>query len=257
MRWSPPPTARCSGLSVRVVHDGVWGFASDIALTTATAARIAERAVATAKVSRPLTPASVVLADEPAYPDATWVSAYEVDPFEVDEADKVGRMLQLNEALLDSPGISHANAMLAYVCENKFFANLAGTSTTQQRVRIQAHLTAVSVGDARLHDHAHPRPADRPRLGVPDRNRLGLRRRSGRDRRAACRTGRRAIGRGRPLRPGHRTVQPVPDHPRVDRPRHRAGPGAGLRGGVRGHVIRHVRPARLAHLRKSGDERDR
>ena len=37
--------------------------------------------------------------------------------------------------------------MLAYVCENKFFANLAGTSTTQQRVRIQAHLTAVSVGD--------------------------------------------------------------------------------------------------------------
>ena len=135
------------GLSVRVVHDGVWGFAGDIALTSASAARLAERAVATAKVSRPLTPASVVLADEPAYPDATWVSAYEIDPFEVDEADKVGRMLQLNEVLLDSPGISHANAMLAYVSENKFFANLAGTSTTQQRVRIQAHLTAVSVGD--------------------------------------------------------------------------------------------------------------
>ena len=135
------------GLSVRVVHDGVWGFAGDIALSSASAARLAERAVATAKVSRPLTPASVVLAEEPAYPDASWVSAYEVDPFEVDEADKVGRLLQLNEVLLASPGVSHANAMLAYVKENKFFANLAGTSTTQQRVRIQAHLTAVSVGD--------------------------------------------------------------------------------------------------------------
>ena len=37
-----------------------------------------------------------------------------------------------------------------------------------------------------------------------------------------------------PLRPGHRPVEPVADHPRVDRPRHRAGPGARLRGGYAG-----------------------
>ena len=135
------------GLSVRVVHDGVWGFAADIALTADGAARLAERAVATARVSRPLTPASVVLAEEETYPDATWVSAYEVDPFAVDEGEKVGRMLALNEVLLASPGVSHATAHLGYVAENKYFANLAGTATTQQRMRIQAQLTAVSVGD--------------------------------------------------------------------------------------------------------------
>jgi TldD protein len=135
------------GLSVRVVHDGVWGFAADIALTTDCAARLAARAVATAQVSRPLTPTSVELADEPLYPGVTWVSAYEVNPFDVDEADKVGRMLQLNEVLLAAPGVRHANAILAYVQENKFFANLAGTSVTQQRVRIQAQLTAVNVGE--------------------------------------------------------------------------------------------------------------
>ncbi len=39
-----------------------------------------------------------------------------------------------------------------------------------------------------------------------------------------------------PLRPGHRPVQPVADHPRVDRARHRTRPGAGLRGGLRRHV---------------------
>ena len=81
--------SRVLGLSVRVVHNGVWGFAADIALTTDSAARLAERAVATAQVSRPLTPTSVELADEPVYADATWVSAYEVNPFDVDEADKV------------------------------------------------------------------------------------------------------------------------------------------------------------------------
>jgi TldD protein len=135
------------GLSVRVVHNGVWGFAADITLSADSAARLAERAVATAKVSRPLTPALVELADENVYANAVWVSAYEVDPFEVDEATKTGRILALNERLLAAPGVSHANAMLGYVHENKYFANLAGTSTTQQRVRIQTHLTAVSVGD--------------------------------------------------------------------------------------------------------------
>ena len=94
------------GLSVRVVHNGVWGFASDITLSPDSAARLAERAVATAKVSRPLTPASVELADEEVYSDAGWVSAYEVDPFDVDEATKTGRMLGLNEALLAAPGVS-------------------------------------------------------------------------------------------------------------------------------------------------------
>src|SRR5215210_1443284 len=135
------------GLSVRVVHNGVWGFASDITLSTDSAARLVERAVATARVSRPLTPASVELADEDIYADASWVSDYQIDPFAVDEADKIGRILQLNEALLDSPHVNHATAMLAYVCENKYFASLAGTTTTQQRIRIQAHLTAVNVGD--------------------------------------------------------------------------------------------------------------
>ena len=135
------------GLSVRVVHNGVWGFASGITLATEAAARLADRAVATAKVSRPLTPASVELVGEEVYPDAVWLSAYEVDPFEVDEATKTSRLLGLNETLLAAPGVNHAKAMLGYVHENKYFANLAGTSTTQQRVRIQANLTAVSVGD--------------------------------------------------------------------------------------------------------------
>ena len=135
------------GVSVRVVHNGVWGFAADITLSPDSAARLAERAVATAKVSRPLTPSSVELSDENLYADATWVSAYDVDPFEIDEATKTGRVLGLNEALLAGSGVTHANASLGYVHENKFFANLAGTNTTQQRVRIQVQLTAVNVGD--------------------------------------------------------------------------------------------------------------
>ena len=135
------------GLSVRVVHEGVWGFASDLGLSVGTAVRLVDRAVATARVSRPLTPDRVELADEPVHADATWVSAYDLDPMTVDEAERQGRMLELSEVLLRAPGVTHSSATLHWVHENKFFANLAGTTTTQQRVRISPQLTAVSVGE--------------------------------------------------------------------------------------------------------------
>ena len=139
--------ARGLGLSVRVVHDGVWGFAAGISLTSDTAAALADRAVAAARVSRPLTPHGVELADEPVYADAEWVSSYEVNPFDVPDAERSERMLELIERLLDADGISHTSAGLDLVQENKFFANLAGTTTTQQRIRLLPRLTAIAVSD--------------------------------------------------------------------------------------------------------------
>ena len=83
--------------------------------------------VATAKVSRPLTPDTVVLSPEPTYPDATWVSSYEVNPFEVDESEKQGRILDLSDRAAPRSGVNHTSAVLWSVQENKYFANLAGT----------------------------------------------------------------------------------------------------------------------------------
>jgi TldD protein len=136
------------GLSVRVVHDGVWGFAAGITLTAESAATLVDRAVATARVSRPLTPDRVDLADEPVYADAEWVSAYDLNPFHVPDADRSARMLELSGRLLDAPGVSHTSASLTLVQENTFFANLSGTRTQQQRVRLLPSVTAVSVSDA-------------------------------------------------------------------------------------------------------------
>ena len=135
------------GLSVRVLHEGVWGFAAGITLTADAAARLADRAVATALVSQPLTPVRIELADEPVYADETWASAYELNPFDVPEADRHGRMLELIDRLLAADAVSHTTADLAFVQENKFFANLAGSTIIQQRVRILPHFTAVNVSD--------------------------------------------------------------------------------------------------------------
>jgi TldD protein len=133
------------GLAVRVVYDGAWGFASGITRTAGAAAELADQAVATAKLSRVLSAEPVELAPEQVYRDVTWVSSYEIDPFLVPEADRVGRLTELSERLLAADGVDHVDASLMHVLENKFYADTAGTMTTQQRVRIHPEFTAVNV----------------------------------------------------------------------------------------------------------------
>ncbi|HVU90682.1 MAG TPA: TldD/PmbA family protein, partial [Jatrophihabitans sp.] len=85
------------------------------------------------------------LAPEPVYRDVTWVSDYELDPFLVPEADRVARLAELSERLLAADGVDHVDASLMQVLENEFYADTAGTMTTQQRVRIHPEFTAVNV----------------------------------------------------------------------------------------------------------------
>ncbi|KOT98688.1 peptidase C69 [Streptomyces rimosus subsp. pseudoverticillatus] len=138
------------GYAVRVVHNGAWGFASGVDLTMDAAARVAGQAVAMAKLSAKVSEAAgsterVELADEPAYPDRTCISSYEINPFDVPDADKTGLLAEWSARLLAAPGVAHADAALMTVQENKFYADTAGTSTTQQRIRLHPQLTAVAV----------------------------------------------------------------------------------------------------------------
>jgi TldD protein len=133
------------GLAVRVVHDGTWGFASGITRTASAAAALAEQAVATAKISKVLSSEPVVLAPEQVYSDVTWTSSYEVNPFDVPEHDRVARLGELSARLLASDGVDHVDVSLMQVLENKFYADTAGTMTTQQRVRVHPEFTALNV----------------------------------------------------------------------------------------------------------------
>ncbi|KRV49314.1 peptidase C69 [Wenjunlia vitaminophila] len=142
-----------TGFAVRVVHRGAWGFASGVDLTADAAARVAEQAVAMARLSAQVAVAAgsgdrVELADEPVYPDATWISSYEVNPFDVPDREKTDLLTAWSERLLAARDVSHVDASLLAVQENKFYADTAGTSTTQQRVRVHPVLTAVAVDAA-------------------------------------------------------------------------------------------------------------
>jgi TldD protein len=130
------------GFGVRVIVDGTWGFASSVKLTVEEAVRVTEQAVSVAKIAALINHEPIELATEPPHPDATWVSSYDVDPFTVAIAEKVELLADWSRDLLAGDRVQHVSASLQQVMENKFYADTAGTTTTQQRVRIGPVLDA-------------------------------------------------------------------------------------------------------------------
>ncbi|MFI9405007.1 TldD/PmbA family protein [Nocardia sp. NPDC052316] len=133
------------GLAVRVIVDGTWGFASHAALTPATAVEVARRAVTVATTLRALNRERVELADEPIYDNVRWVSAYDLDPFTVPTAEKVDLLQDYSGRLSSADGVDHVTASVLQVKEQTFYADTAGSSITQQRVRLHPQLEATTV----------------------------------------------------------------------------------------------------------------
>jgi TldD protein len=137
-----------SGLAVRVVHGGTWGFAAGTVQTPEAAIRLVEQAVRVAQVCAPVNQEPVVLAPEPSHGERTWISAYEVDPFDVPDTEKIALLADWSRRLLAADVVAHVDASVYAVKENKFYADTHGTMTTQQRVRLHAALEAVAVDEA-------------------------------------------------------------------------------------------------------------
>jgi TldD protein len=130
------------GFAVRVILDGTWGFAASVELSAEAAIRTTEEAIRVAQVSSAISSERIDLAPEPVYDDVQWVSAYDVDPLTISVSDKVERLADWSHRLLGHDAVAHVSAGLQQLVENKFYADLAGTVTTQQRVRLQPEVTA-------------------------------------------------------------------------------------------------------------------
>jgi TldD protein len=136
------------GLAVRVIVEGTWGFASHFELTPRSAMVTAERAVEVARALRRLNAERVELAAEPVYTDAVWVGDHEIDPFTVPLQEKVALLSGWSQRLLATDGVEHTDVIFRAEKEIKFYVDSAGTSTTQQRVRMHPSVTATAVDRA-------------------------------------------------------------------------------------------------------------
>src|SRR3954463_13977768 len=134
------------GFAVRVIHRGSWGFASGVVLTREEALRVAETAIAVAEVAAEMTSAPIELAPEPVHADVVWLSSYDVNPFDVPTAEKAAFLVEWTERLRQGAAVDQATASVGQIQENKYYADLAGTVTPQQRVRVDPSVEAMGAG---------------------------------------------------------------------------------------------------------------
>jgi TldD protein len=141
-----------TGIGVRVLVDGVWGFASGVAVTPEAARSIAEQAIAMARVAAPVATERVRMAEEPVHRDRAWANAVAIDPFDVHDAELLDLLAARSSNLLVSPEVHHVDAHVLAARDITWYADLAGTSTLQQRTRIEGGLTAFRIGEHRFDD---------------------------------------------------------------------------------------------------------
>ncbi|HEX3157672.1 MAG TPA: TldD/PmbA family protein [Gemmatimonadaceae bacterium] len=123
------------GIGVRALVDGTWGFAATEQLTRDSVAAAARQAAAVAKANRLARDRAVELAPAPAHPNATWKSAYQVDPWSISIEEKVDLLLKANAEAMKTANVKFVTSGLFFVKEERSFANTDGSVITQTSVR--------------------------------------------------------------------------------------------------------------------------
>ncbi|MFL5478282.1 MAG: TldD/PmbA family protein [Gemmatimonadaceae bacterium] len=133
------------GAGVRALVDGTWGFGASKTLTTDGVAAAAREAVAIAKANRIARDQPVQLTPVQAYPNATWKSAFKIDPFTIPIEQRADLLLRANAEALKVKGVRFVNSGLLFVKEDRNFASTEGSTISQTIVRTAVPFTITAV----------------------------------------------------------------------------------------------------------------
>ena len=147
--------ATSSGLGVRVLVDGCWGFAASAVLDPGRVRDLAALAVEIGRAAAALPGEAVRLAPvEPAV--ASWSTPLRRDPFAVPLAERVELLLAACEAQRAVAGLTHARATLDLWRRRTLFRSSEGASLDQTVTQTGAGIDAVAVGDGDLQQRSWP-----------------------------------------------------------------------------------------------------
>jgi TldD protein len=149
-----------SGVGVRVIANGAYGFASTNTMTPGAVADAARQAVAIARANARLQTEPVQLAPVKGVGEVSWATPFKKDWRAVPIKEKADMLIAANKAGLDA-GASFMTANLFQVNQQKYFASTDGSYIDQDIHRLWAPLTATAV------DKASGRFRSRAGLGAP------------------------------------------------------------------------------------------
>ncbi len=128
---APDGTPNAAGFGVRVIHGGVWGFASSPIVSEDEIRRIARLAVDVATASAVAKRFDVVLAPVPAY-QVYWSTQLLQDPTSMSQADKERALHTAVDAALTHKDVVSASANVTFGSEWKYFASSEGSYIEQE-----------------------------------------------------------------------------------------------------------------------------
>src|SRR5215218_3686310 len=147
--------ATSSGLGVRVLVDGCWGFAASAVLDPGRVRDLAALAVEIGRAAAALPGEPVRLAAlEPAV--ASWSTPLGRDPFAVPLAERVELLLAACEAQRRVAGLTHARATVDLWRRRTLFRSSEGARLDQTVTQAGAGIEAVAVGDGDLQQRSWP-----------------------------------------------------------------------------------------------------
>lgn len=134
------------GVGVRVLVGGSWGFAGTREVSRDAVAAAAREATAIAAANNRIAPQETTLAPVDAYPDASWVTPHDIDPFDVSLEEKANLLLDANEAALAVNGVRFVTSNVLSAKESRLVATTEGSVIQQTFIRLNPgmNITAVS-----------------------------------------------------------------------------------------------------------------
>jgi TldD protein len=144
-----------TGLGIRVLVGGRWGFAASAVLDPGRVRELAARAVEVARASAAAGGDLARLAPaEPAV--ASWSTPVARDPFAVPLADRVALLLAACDAQRSVAGLAHAKATVDLWRRRTVLWSTEGTRVDQLVTQTGAGIEAVAVGDGDLQQRSWP-----------------------------------------------------------------------------------------------------
>jgi len=138
-----------AGFGVRVLHSGVWGFASSPHVTEEQVRAITRQAVDVARASAVAKRFDVKLTPTPAY-QTYWATPITVDPFTISLDDKIAFLLGINEQLMKTKGIIRTQSSIAQDFEWKYFASSEGSYIEQESWRMAPSFSAIARANGKV-----------------------------------------------------------------------------------------------------------
>ncbi|MFM6988281.1 MAG: TldD/PmbA family protein, partial [Arenimonas sp.] len=136
-----------TGVGIRVIAKGTWGFAATSDLSNAGIVKAVQQAVAIAKANSAAQTEPVRLAPVTGVGEASWATPIRKNGMEVPVKDKVDLLLGANAAAM-AAGADFVNSMLFLVNEQKYFASTDGSYIDQDVHRIWPTFTVTAIDKA-------------------------------------------------------------------------------------------------------------